>query len=182
MLPENLAYDEWRALGAKLREVHAATPWMIGDWLAYGISNYSKTLWGGQVPHGLAKELAESLGLAPSTVWSYTAACKALEPSRRREGVTMQHTLEVLKRVKAPKEQDAWFTRILSESLPVKSVREQLRREGADVKSEKADRGTSSVLESARQFVRDFNALDEVPEALRDELLRILSPVVNQLT
>lgn len=182
VLPEDLPYDKWLAMGTRLRELHAATPWMIGDWLAYGISHFSTSHWGGQVPHGLAQEVANSLGLAPQTVWNYKSVCAALPPSRRREGVTMQHALEVVSKVKDAKAQDRIFADVVENKTSVKAVREQLRAKAASVPVEKGDTGTSSILETARQFVRDFNAAGELTPGCKQALYLILTPVMDRLT
>lgn len=50
-LPPRLSFEEWMGYGATIQSLHASVPWYIGDWLAYGESEYGEkyaqglTLW-----------------------------------------------------------------------------------------------------------------------------------------
>ncbi len=41
-LPEGLSFDEWQAIGERLRVASAACLWWVGDWLAFGERRYGE--------------------------------------------------------------------------------------------------------------------------------------------
>ncbi len=50
-LPPRLSFEEWMGHGRTIQSLYASLPWYIGDWLAYGESEYGEkysqglTLW-----------------------------------------------------------------------------------------------------------------------------------------
>ena len=69
-----------------------------------------------------------------------------------------------------------------AEGLSIKALREKLRKSTADHAPEANDQGTPSFLETARQFVRDYqSAAGEFTPAYRKELAKILEPVLRDL-
>lgn len=181
---KELGYEDWKRLGVDLKDLSAASPWMIGDWLAYGHEHYTKTHWGNRLPDGLYKQISDAIGLSESTLANIKYIAQALPPSRRRDGLTMAHAQEIIGRLKGkPEEQDKWIAAVVSTDMSVKSLRVQLRAQQAKTPTEVNDRGTPSALETARQFVRDFSVVGEsLSPAGAQEVLRILAPVLQRLT
>ena len=182
-LRADLPYEAWLKMGGQLKDLNAASPWFLGDWLAYGVAKYTSTHWSGKMPEGLYKKLAAQIGLSEQTLANLKCVCVALPPSRRREGLTITHALEIIGRCKDPKVQDRWVAAAVEDGLTVKELRCAIKAAQATAKPETGDRGTTSLLEVCRQFVRDFgaHAEDASPE-VRKEAAKILKPVLGRLT
>ena len=187
-ISRDLPYDDWARIGSWLRDLNAASPWMLGDWMAYGDAKFTESHWGKRNPEGLYDRVSASTGLSSSTLANLKYVCKALHPSRRRDGLTVGHAQEIVGRCKTAsgqhdiKEQDRWIKEVVTTGMPVKILREKLRRAHAKVDIEQADRGTLSILESARQFARDFQILEsEITQEAKREALRILTPVLERM-
>lgn len=171
------------SVGKRLSELAGATTWLIGDWLAYGQTHYLDSKWGKRVPDGLYEQVASETGMAIQTLTNAKYVCTALPLSLRREKLTFAHALEVVSR--APKGQyEFWVGKTVDEDLTVKALRERLRKATATHKEEPNDTGTKSFLETTRQFVRDYQSAADgsFTAAFRKELLKILDPVLKDLT
>lgn len=182
VLPDNLEYDAWMAVGHQVVEAAGAVLWLLGDWLAYGQSHYLDSHWGKRVPDGLYARISQELGIAEQTLTNAKYVCLRLPISRRREKLTFSHALEIVSQ--APEGQhEFWIDKTVREGISVKELREQLRRSRSSVRLEPHDTGTKSFLEGARQFARDYNAsIPTLTPALRVELRKILGGVVRDLS
>jgi hypothetical protein len=183
VLSKNLEYSSWMAVGKRLSELTGAASWMLGDWLAYGDSNYMTTVWGKRVPDGLYAEISKATGLAVQTLTNAKYVALAIPHSVRTEKLTFSHALQIT--AYAPKDQHKfWIGRVEKDELSVKALREAIRKSQASVKDEENDKGSVSILEVYRQFVRDHRAEAgkvELTPALKAELKKILAEVLPDL-
>jgi len=168
-------------VGTKLSALNGSVMWLLGDWLAYGHRAYQKEKWGGRVPNGLYERISFETGYSQSTLRNAKFLCSHLEPACRQENLTFTHAQEIV--ALAPKNEiKKWIDKVVTEKLSVKAMREQLRREKASFQPESNDDGTTSVLETTRQFVRDFLAQSNtLNPRLSSELKRVLLPVMERL-
>ena len=79
---EPLALEEWFTLGHRLGRLASASLWLIGDWLVYGE----------RAPWGATYRLAcEATGLAHGTLRNLAYVARAVDPLRRRDGLSWAH-------------------------------------------------------------------------------------------
>ena len=177
----SLEYDDWMKVGRRLIDVTGAAMWMVGDWLAYGHANYTETKWGKKLPDRLYAEISAQTGYSEQTLANAKCVCLALPHALRRERLTFSHAAEIVGRV--PEEDRAhWVEEAVSEGISVKALREKLRKKYSSAAAEPEDRGESSLLESARQFVRDYLAATSgMAPRYKSELSRVLAPVIKDL-
>ncbi|MFE3180507.1 LmbU family transcriptional regulator [Streptomyces violascens] len=89
----------WRELGEEIFRISESSTWWLGDWLLYGRDKY---------PERYKKAIAET-SLDYQTLRNYAWIARRFEPSRRREGLSFQHHVEVA--ALAADEQDLWLDR-----------------------------------------------------------------------
>lgn len=115
-LPDNLAQDDWIAIGRKLRTMEQSVMWWIGDWLAYGERKYGETYQLAAEATGynrntlyIAKTVSESFDVLTrvnSLSWSVHRALSPLKPEDRlaaldeasRNGWTQREATAEMKR------------------------------------------------------------------------------------
>ena len=176
-----LEYDDWMKVGRRLIDVTGAAMWMVGDWLAYGHANYTESKWGKKLPDRLYAEISAQTGYSEQTLANAKCVCLALPHSLRRERLTFSHAAEIVGRV-PEKDRAFWVEEAVTKGISVKVLREKLRKKYSSAASEPDDRGESSLLESARQFVRDYQATAPgLTSMYKSELSRVLAPVIRDL-
>ena len=179
-LPDNLSHEQWLALGRRLAHDLKSSLWRVGDWLAYGQKFYTNGE-KKQIENGLYAKVAGDMDLSEQTLRNAKCVCLKLPMSRRRDKLTFSHAAEIVGRVPEGM-YDYWIDRVIREELPVKSLREMLRKTKAVHKDEANDGGTKSFLETARQFTRDFlSECDDWNPSMRREVQVILTPVLKKL-
>ena len=114
-LPDDMALDEWAALGRKLCRSDQVIKWWIGDWAAFRERKYGKL-----------KDFATMNNLSYQTIANLAWVSKAIEVSRRRESLEWSKHSEVA--ALEPKEQDKWLAKTDEEKLPVSELRRQIRQ------------------------------------------------------
>jgi hypothetical protein len=80
-----MAFDAWKAVGAKIGTYSNATAWWLGDWLAFGRMKYGRRY----------NEAIEVTGLDYKTLRNYAVVARRFELSRRRDNLSFQHHAEV---------------------------------------------------------------------------------------
>jgi DNA modification methylase len=125
VLPENLTFDEWSAVGAGLDRMAKAVMWWVGDWWRYGEHAYGER----------AAQALQSDGYSFQTFMDAGWVASTFETSRRREVLSWTHHREVaaLSRESAKAadglldlaEQNKWSTRDLRQQ--VKALRRQAK-------------------------------------------------------
>ncbi len=182
VVPETLNYEEWQALGSKVVETAGSVMWLIGDWLAFGHDKFQDTRWGKRVPSELYAQIAARTGYAEQTLQNARWVCSKIPLAQRRETLTFTHAAEIVGRSQ-PKDYPQWIAKVETEGMSARELREQLRRASSKFTVEPHDSGTSSILEQARQFSRDFAAAsrDGLSPRVKGELRSILATTLREL-
>lgn len=84
-LRAGLSFDEWQSVGFKLRRIHKAWKWWVGDWLNYGERAYGE---------GYSQAMDE-LGLDYQQAADCAYVARHVDLSRRRETLSWSHHREV---------------------------------------------------------------------------------------
>jgi len=113
-LPEGLAFSQWERTGDALERVERMVGWWIGDWWAYGTHAYGER----------AKAAAESR-FELSTLMNHGSVSRAIEPSRRREGLSFTHHQAVTNLPLA--EQELFLERAASEDWTRAELRKAIK-------------------------------------------------------
>lgn len=160
-LPDGLNLEEWLQIGAHIVGVLRAGLFWWGDWLAYGQQSYNNEVWGRTLKHGTLDKAAEISGYARQTLMNAKWVCLRVDRSRRREGLTFMHLLEIVSKI--PEAQtvnvDIWQERVARESLSVAALREKLREAHAVNRRDpvRAD-GTAEAMSKITEFTRFYRA------------------------
>ena len=118
-----MTLDGWKLIGSKLGMHSDATCWWLGDWLAFGRTNYGR-----RYREGIAVT-----GLEYKTLRNYAVVARAFEWSRRRNELSFQHHAEVC--ALAPEDQDMWLDLAVRNAWSKSELRRQVR---ARVRGERA--------------------------------------------
>jgi hypothetical protein len=181
-LPADLKYDDWVGVGRRVVELSKAATWLLGDWLVYGAQTYGASHWGGRVPHELYERLAQETGYAEQTLQNARCVCQKIPRSRRRDNVSFSHAVEIAGRVEDPEDIEGWLDFVSAGGVTVKALREKLRAASAEAHPESGDVGVTTILETARQFSRDYLAAQpRITPVMRNELRKILSTTLRDL-
>jgi hypothetical protein len=113
--PSDLRFEEWEQVGVMLGRIGRARRWWIGDWVNHGERAYGEK-------YTLA---IDATGYEYQTVANCAYVAKAIEPSRRREGLSWSHHAEVA--ALEPSEQEAWLDRAQAEGLTRNGLRKAIR-------------------------------------------------------
>ena len=95
-IPEETSFDEWQALGKKLRQMEQSVMWWIGDWLRFGERNYGDTYKIAAETTGYSQETVRAAKWVseqyPETVtrvtdlsWTHHREAAGLRPEQRAE-------------------------------------------------------------------------------------------------
>ena len=134
-----MTLDGWKLIGAKLSLHSDATCWWLGDWLAFGRTNYGR-----RYREGIAVT-----GLEYKTLRNYAVVARAFEWSRRRHELSFQHHAEVC--ALAPDEQDMWLDLAIRNGWSKSELRRRMRARARDEGGADANRAALHLtLEPAR--------------------------------
>lgn len=178
MIPDGTTHEQWEKIGSVLTELTGASTWMLGDWLCHGQKYHPS----GQMFDGVYAKVAADTGYAVQTLMNAKSVCLAIPLSRRREGLSYHHAVEIAGR--APlKDYDKWIKRATEPGVTVKQLRKELREAKAIYKPEENDTGVASSLTITDGFVRDMMALEpgSFRLALKQAHLKNLQPVLLAL-
>jgi hypothetical protein len=125
-LPEDLSFEQWETVVARLAMITRACMWWIGDALAYGSRRYG----------AMYKQALDSSGYDYQTLRNAAWVSSMIELSRRRDKLSWSHHCEVA--ALEPEQQDALLDRAESENMSRddlrRTVRELVRRAQADAR------------------------------------------------
>jgi hypothetical protein len=107
-----MPFESWLTLGRRILGISKASPWCIGDWLAYGQQFYG----------GRYKTALELTDFDYQTLRNYAWVSRRFLMSRRRDSLSFQHHAEVA--ALSEPEQELWLDRAQRENWS----RNQLRR------------------------------------------------------
>ncbi|MFI1017735.1 LmbU family transcriptional regulator [Streptomyces sp. NPDC020965] len=132
-LPEDLALDNWKAIGEQIFVIADSSAWWLGDWLVYGQDTY---------PHRYRQAIEES-SLDYQTLRNYAWIARKFPASRRHYALSLQHHAEVA--AMAADEQDHWLGRAERLGWSRNELRRRIR--AARPCREGAGRDATAVLE-----------------------------------
>jgi hypothetical protein len=110
-----LPFEDWKELGTKLARYSNATPWWLGDWLAFGQMKYGRRY----------KKALAVTALDYQTLRNYTVVARRFELSRRRDNLSFQHHAEVC--ALPDDEQDRWLDLAMARGWSRNELRRNLR-------------------------------------------------------
>jgi hypothetical protein len=165
-LADEVPFETWRDVGARLGRISDASAWWIADWVFQGQWRYGKRY----------EEALALTGLDYQTLANYKYVAGRFDVSRRRENLSFAHHLEV---ASLPlDEQDACLDRAEKEGWSRNALREHVRTARAGVPTEASARMTSppapaGALEiNSKSTDRGYELLQvRVVEELVDELV-----------
>lgn len=114
-LPRRLPFDKWLNIGKHLSAVSTSSAWCLGDWLAYGIEEFS----------GRYRSAVEETSLDYQTLRNYVWVAKRFPLSRRRATLSFGHHAEVA--ALAEPEQGFWLRKAEEFGWSVKQLRREVR-------------------------------------------------------
>lgn len=126
-IPASISRDEWmdlfntlQALEARKRSELRTLKFWLGDCVRYGENHW------GQDCYQVA---IQETGYSDQTLANVAWVASKIEPSRRRENpsVSFEHHAETASL--EPERQDKWLDEVEEKKLPVKALREQIRKE-----------------------------------------------------
>jgi hypothetical protein len=138
-----LPFEAWQAIGVRLARYAKATPWWLGDWMAFGRFKYGRRY----------KDAIAITGLDYQTLRNYATVARRFEPSRRRDALTFQHHADVC--ALPDDQQDGWLDRAAEAGWSCGELRRQRR----------AAAGTA--LADGVRLVIDASSADRWREAAR---------------
>jgi hypothetical protein len=105
-------------VGTRIARIANASCWWLGDWLVYGERAYGRRY----------TDAVKATGLDYQTLRNYAWAARRFEPARRREGLSMQHHIEVAALPTAA--QDLWLDRCQRHGWSRNELRRQIKALG----------------------------------------------------
>ena len=116
VLPPDMPYERYEALGAFLGTVYRTAQFMLGDWINYGEKTYKDERY---------LQAAGVTGLSEQTLMNYASICKRVPRSRRRRGLGIT-THDVVASL-PPAEQEEWLRQAASNGWTRAELREHVR-------------------------------------------------------
>jgi len=116
-IPVALSLDDWHRAGERLSSIADLTAWCLGDWLAYGMVNYSDRY----------RTVIEAIGLQYQTLRNYAWVARQFPHDRRRGELSFQHHAEVASL--SPDQQDHWLDRATASAWTTKQLRMNIQNE-----------------------------------------------------
>jgi hypothetical protein len=113
--PDELDFDEWRAVGERVARLSGSTAWWLGDWMHFGFWEYGQKY----------EEAIAATGLAYQTLANYRSVCERFDFSRRKENLSFSHHQLVAGLSDA--EQDTWLERAETEGLSFHQLHDALQ-------------------------------------------------------
>ena len=156
--------EEWLAAGARFVETRSAVSWAYADWLKAGLD-----AWG----EAALREAEAASGNSPKKISNYVVTATAYPPSRRRDGLTFSHHLEVARLGRSLA--DGLLARAEAEGWTQRKTREVAREATLPCENERLRRElalTKRQLREARLNARDFVERARAQLAASRRLLR----------
>ncbi|WP_405651611.1 LmbU family transcriptional regulator [Streptomyces sp. RK9] len=158
-LPDYLPLEHWKTIGEQIFAIVDSSAWWLGDWLVFGQQTYPRRY----------RDAIEQTSLDYQTLRNYAWIARKFPPSRRRDGLSLQHHAEVAA-LPAPA-QDHWLS--LAEAHGWS--RNELRRHLRAARTEPQDAGATEdvqVTASAEQCDRWEKAAQHMESDLNDWMIR----------
>jgi len=126
ILPDDLSFERWSAVGETLQQLERSVGFWLGDWWAYGERKWGELS---------AQAVKDMTGHERSTIWNYSYVARAIDSSRRREGLSFSHHYEV---AKIARNDAALADELLERAVEQKLTRQELRDEARRMTRERA--------------------------------------------
>lgn len=152
--PKDMSFPDWLGAGRQLARITDSFTWCIGDWVAYGLNNYTDRYY----------RAIEEVGLDYKTIRNYAWVARRFEWPRRRADLSFQHHAEVA--ALPPERQDHWLELAARRKWSRNRLRQQLRE--ARLNPSEDSSGTPETLklvvshETAERW-RQAAELEEMP-------------------
>ncbi|MDQ7807548.1 LmbU family transcriptional regulator [Amycolatopsis sp. A133] len=145
----------WEKVGSNLFSFADSSTWWIADWLVYGESTF----------HDRYREAVQRTSLSYQTLRNYTWVARRFPLSRRRQGLSFSHHLEVVA-LDRP-EQDYWLRKAEEATWSRNKLRGQIRSSKLAQQGEITQAGTGSgtVMDSIEPAPADAALAGPAPEA-----------------
>ncbi|KUF15258.1 MULTISPECIES: LmbU family transcriptional regulator [Streptomyces] len=158
-LPEYLPLEHWKTIGEQIFAINDSSAWWLGDWLVFGQQSYPNRY----------RDAIEQTSLDYQTLRNYAWIARKFPPSRRRDGLSLQHHAEVA--ALPAEEQDRWLERAEMLAWSRNELRRHLRvaRGGRAVAVATED---VQVTASAEQCDRWEKAAQHMASDLNDWMIR----------
>lgn len=138
-LPDGLSIEAWTDIGRKLMLVDKSVQWALGDWWAYGESNYGER----------AAAVIAANGLSFQTLANYGTVARSVETSRRREVLPWSAHVEVAS--VSPEIQDRILDVAVENSWSVREIRSAVR-EFKSAGEPKPDQAPVHIVDDAENY------------------------------
>jgi hypothetical protein len=106
-----LDFEDWQQTGVRIARMADSSAWYLGDWLAYGESQFE----------GRYRRAVEAVGLSYQTLRNLAWVARRFPLARRRAALTLYHHMEVARLPEA--EQERWLDRAVQERWSVRRLR-----------------------------------------------------------
>ncbi|GGO48543.1 hypothetical protein GCM10012286_44430 [Streptomyces lasiicapitis] len=158
-LPEYLPLEHWKTIGEQIFAIVDSSAWWLGDWLVFGQQTY---------PHRY-RDAIEQTSLDYQTLRNYAWIARKFPPSRRRDGLSLQHHAEVA--ALPAEEQDRWLGEAESRAWSRNELRRHLRAARVERLGAAATEDVQ-VTASAEQCDRWEKAAQGMESDLNDWMIR----------
>jgi hypothetical protein len=156
------SYEEWEALGQRLRQINRASAWWIGDWLCMGSRLFPERY----------TQAVDETGLALQTLRNYAWVASRIEPERRRVELSWSHHAELAALEVTAQEQ--LLARAREHGLTVPQLRKAARVLVTDQRRQEAAQTGANRLAGTEPVPRESGATGELSLVAGDfrEILR----------
>ena len=113
--PEKMDAETWQQFGELIGGMSQSIAWWVGDWCVYGADR----------KYGELAELARALGYDESTTRQYAWVARSIEPSRRLDGLSFNHHMNVAS-IDDPELQDHYLQQALENDWSTRAMREAI--------------------------------------------------------
>ena len=114
VLPENISFDEWQAVGDKIMQCTHSCMWWLGDWWAFGEHKYGERV-----------SQAQESDYSFQTLMNAASVARSIETSRRREVLSFSHHKEVA--ALEPDAQDEFLSAAEEKDMSTRELRKIVR-------------------------------------------------------
>jgi len=166
VMPDDISFDDWSSLLGVVSELHAATPFMLGDAVNSGEDRFGET----------APAAYTGLRVSDSTRKEYSSVMRRVPKTRRRAGLSFAHHKAVM--ALSAQEQRDFLKDAFEKEWPASRLRaEVLAHQGREQTIPRGERlrlaANAVWISSVRE--QDGDAVSyRVPEAVMFDLLEAL--------
>ena len=118
---DEISFEQWSEMGAKLQQIDASLPWWIGDWL-----NYGEWAWGEDYAQAI-----EATGMEVSRLNNYKWIAGKIDRENRREFLSWSHHRAVA--ALPDNEQKKWLDYAEVNGCSVNDLMREINREKMSV-------------------------------------------------